>query len=492
MKNIYGAIQRLILWGVAHNLIEKRDIIYCRNQMLGLLGLQEYIEEEACEGSFYEVLDYIGQYAIEKGLIEDSLQMQDVLTSQILNTMLDKPSVIQHKFQEAYEQSPEEATHYFYQLSQATNYIKVDRIEKNKKFGTKSPYGHLQMTINLSKPEKDPKEIARAKEMPQTHYPKCLLCVENEGYKGHINHPDRGNHRIIEVELNGKMWGLQYSPYLYYPEHCILLSSEHEPMSIGKHTFENLLAFVNAFPHYFIGSNADLPIVGGSILTHEHYQGGRYDFPMNTAEVWFEFEIERYKGIQCQGLKWPLSTLRLKGNDRDQLVACSEEVLAFWRGYSDESAGIRAYTGDVPHNTITPIAHKEDDLFVIDLVLRNNRTSEAHPMGIFHPHEDVHHIKKENIGLIEVMGLAILPGRLLDELEAVKKYVAGECVEVPPYHKVWAKQLKDAYTNQDLDTYIQQAVGDKFTRVLEDAGVFKLTEKGRQQFSAFIQQLKNN
>lgn len=491
MPGLNGVIDRLIQLGIENELIENRDMIYCRNQMLGLLGITEYKSENIKALELHEALELIADYAVEKGLIEDTLQMRDVITSRIINTMLDKPSLIEKKFKKAYSTSPESATSYFYNLSRCTNYVKVDRIAKNKAFLAQSPYGSLQITINLSKPEKDPKEIAKAKEMPQSQYPVCLLCIENEGYNGHFNHPDRANHRIIGLKLNEKEWGLQYSPYLYYDEHCILLSKKHEPMSIGRHTFKNLLAFVEAFPHYFMGSNADLPIVGGSILAHEHYQGGKYDFPISEAEVLFAFHIEKYKSITCKALKWPLTTIRLSSQSLDDLVACSDEILGFWKNYSHEEAQVVAYTGETSHNTITPVAHKEGCEFVMDLVLRNNRTDEEYPMGIFHPHEDVHHIKKENIGLIEVMGLAILPGRLFEEIEEVKKYVSGEGEVVKPYHQQWADELRATYVKEnDMDTFINNAVGQKFTRVLEDAGVFKVNESGKKHFEHFIEQFK--
>lgn len=492
MTHLYTLLDHLVELATQENLITPDDRIYCRNQLLHLWNVSTYEDTTGSHHlSLCETLDALADLAVTMKKIEDITPERDRFTSNMMNVFLDKPSTINQAFQTYYNESPEQATHYFYDLSKKVNYIKTSRIAKNKSFKADSPYGPIQLTINLSKPEKDPKQIALAKNAVSTHYPKCLLCIENEGFEGTTTLPDRSNHRMIRLNLNEKSWMLQYSPYLYYEEHCILLSASHEPMCIGSHTFKNLLCFVEAFPHYFLGSNADLPIVGGSILSHEHYQGGRYDFPMNAAQELFTFSLESFPDITCKTLHWPLSTIRLRSPNIESLVACSTAILESWRNYSDPAADILAYSEDVPHNTITPIAHKEEDLFVMDLVLRNNRTTDTHPLGIFHPHQDVHHIKKENIGLIEVMGLAILPGRLLNELEAVKRSLSGPMDEVAPYHLEWATQLKAAYTaEQSPDTFIQQALGEKFVRVLEDAGVFKLSPTGINAFRDFTNHLE--
>ena len=366
----------------------------------------------------------------------------------------------------------------------------MSRIAKNVFFNVDSPYGALDITINLSKPEKDPKEIARLKTAPPNKYPACLLCIENEGYAGTIKLPDRANHRTISLHINDRNWRLQYSPYLYYNEHCILLSETHEPMQLTKDSFYNLLGFVEQFPHYFIGSNADLPIVGGSILSHEHYQGGCYTFPIHNATTLFEFKMKAFPHVTCKLLNWPLSTIELSSPDLEAVAEATDFIYQKWMTYSDQEVGILASTEDIRHNTITPIAEKRDNEYVLKVVLRNNRTSPEHPLGIFHPHEDVQHIKKENIGLIEVMGLAILPGRLLGELETIKSYIKGEPVEVAAYHLPWAEELKKVYSpNEDLDAFLQAALGKKFTRVLEDAGVFKMTSEGLTHFKQFVENL---
>lgn len=487
---VYALIDRLITLCIQNNMIDETDTIYCRNRVLALLQEPEYEVSESLNINFYETLYALADYAIKKEIIVDSLYAKDIFCSNLMNIFIPLPSIVNKNFFEYYDHSPVQATQYFYTLSQNTNYIKTDRIAKNIMFKTASPYGEIDITINLSKPEKDPKQIALEKTAAPNKYPACLLCPENEGYEGTVKLPDRANHRMIRLSLNNKDWMLQYSPYLYYNEHCILLSTKHEPMKISKDTFYNLLEFVEMFPHYFVGSNADLPIVGGSILAHEHYQGGSYTFPLNRASVLFDFEINGYPNLTCRAMNWPLSTLRLSGKNIDELVECSHMILEKWRTYNDPSVEILAQSDGVPHNTITPIARQNGNEFEIDLVLRNNRTTAEHPLGIFHPHADVQHIKKENIGLIEVMGLAILPGRLLDELEEIKDYILGKSDLVRDYHKTWADQLKLAYTSDlNLDDFIQSALGAKFTRVLEDAGVFKLNETGIAAFNAFTNNL---
>lgn len=387
------------------------------------------------------------------------------------------------------------ATNYFYSLSKHSNYIQMERIKKNIHFKTETTYGQLDITINLSKPEKDPEQIKRERATKQAvKYPKCLLCAENEGYIGRTGHPARSNHRIIPVSLQDETWYLQYSPYVYYNEHCILLAKDHRSMKINQATFTRLLAFVDKFPHYFIGSNADLPIVGGSILTHDHYQGGHYTFAMEQATPIDDFRLDSYPNVGGQLLKWPLSVIRLTANNQQELVDCATHILATWRTYTDESVGIIAQTEETIHNTITPIARMRDGQFELDLVLRNNRTTVEHPLGIFHPHQDVQHIKKENIGLIEVMGLAVLPARLQTELSEVKQFLLGEDCQVTANHQQWAQQLKEKYGVQQnaeiTDEIIETELGNKFTRVLEDAGVYKQTKEGITAFKRFIQALQ--
>lgn len=486
MHNLSSLISRLIHISLDNGLITPTDCIYVRNQILALFKETDFEECQETAGTLYETLDALSDLAVKKELIEDTLATRDIFTSQIMNLFLDKPSVLNAQFKSYYASSPELATNYFYKMSQASNYIKMDRITQNKQFTVDSPYGDIEITINLSKPEKDPKQIAAERFLAPSNYPTCLLCVENEGYAGTLKHPDRANHRMIRLPINGKTWMLQYSPYLYYNEHCILLSDQHTPMKLTQDTFYTLLGFVKQFPHYFVGSNADLPIVGGSILSHEHYQGGHYTFPIDKAKDLFHFTLKDFPNILGKALNWPLSTLELRSDSLEDLAKCSHSILELWRDYSDASLDILAYTEETPHNTITPICKHDGSHYVMRLVLRNNRQTDTHPLGLFHPHEDVHHIKKENIGLIEVMGLAILPARLLTELEAVKAYIVSKSDEVPEVHLTWAKALKKDYTtDQDLDTYVQKAVGAKFTRVLENAGVYKLDDAGIEGFKTF-------
>lgn len=492
MSHLYSLIERLINLSIEHELIDDRDSIYIRNQLLNLFNETNYEKMPSETGTLYETLDALALTAKERGLIEDTLSAEDIFTSKMMNLFLDKPSVVNDTFNAHYTVSPKKATNYFYKLSQNSNYIKMDRIAKNKQFSTASPYGDIELTINLSKPEKDPKQIAAERLAPTSSYPPCLLCVENEGYAGTIKHPDRANHRMIRLQVHNEDWMMQYSPYLYYNEHCIVLSTKHTPMKITKDTFYNLLDFTTQFPHYFIGSNADLPIVGGSILSHEHYQGGCYTFPIDKAKDLFHFTIPAFNSIRGKALYWPLSTLELRSDTLEDLAECSNQILELWRSYSDASCEILAYSEEVPHNTITPICKREGSEYVMRLVLRNNRTTSEHPLGLFHPHEAVHHIKKENIGLIEVMGLAILPARLLSELELIKAYILSESNEVPPMHQLWADTLKTSYTpDHDLDTYIQNAVGHKFTTVLENAGVYKLDDTGINGFKNFVTTFAN-
>lgn len=492
MNNIFQLIDRLVKLSYENNLIENTDEIYCRNRLLSLFKLDSYTKFNEIYISLHETLEELLNYAIAQNLISNTLYSKDIFSSNIMNIFVPLPSTINKRFNDMYNSSPKEATDYFYNLSTSSNYIRTDRIAKNTTFKSPSEYGLMEITINLSKPEKDPKQIALERNSQKSNYPPCLLCIENEGYQGSLTHPDRANHRMIRLYLNNRDWMFQYSPYLYYKEHFILLCKDHTPMTIGENTFKNLLEFIDTFPHYFIGSNADLPIVGGSILSHEHYQGGNHEFPMNSAKKIFDFIIEKYPLVQSEVIKWPLSTIRLKSNSIEDLVKCSNFILETWKNYNDESLGILSHTNNESHNTITPIVRKDNELFIMDLVLRNNRTSTEHPLGIFHPHEEVQHIKKENIGLIEVMGLAVLPGRLLNELNDIVNFINNESPieEVKAYHKDWALELKTKYTSIkgtiSANEFININLTDKFVKVLEHCGVFPLTEKGMEGFKKFI------
>lgn len=498
MYNLNALIDRLIEISINNNLIEDMDTVYTRNRLLSLFNENIYTPcEEKLTLSFHETLNELINIAIEKKIIEDALYSKDIFSSDIMNIFLPTPSLINKEFYKKYAISPKESTDYFYSLSKSSNYIRTDRIAKNINFKAPSKYGTMDITINLSKPEKDPKEIALARNSVKSNYPKCLLCIENEGYEGTVSHPDRANHRMIRLNLNDKNWMLQYSPYLYYNEHCIILSENHVPMKIDISTFKNLLSFVDKFPHYFAGSNADLPIVGGSILSHEHYQGGNHRFPMNDAEKLFDFSIDGFEDVKCEAIKWPISTIRLRGENIDSLVLASDLILKKWRDYSDETLDILAYSNSEMHNTITPMVRKENGKFVVDLSLRNNRTSKEHPLGIFHPHEEVHHIKKENIGLIEVMGLAVLPGRLLKELEKIKEYLKDEISldNIEEYHRPWALELKKKFdylkSSTDLNDFVNKELSNKFVSVLEHCGVFKLNEEGLEGFKRFTNSLNS-
>ncbi|EOU1464811.1 UDP-glucose--hexose-1-phosphate uridylyltransferase [Clostridium perfringens] len=498
MYNLNALIDRLIEISINNNLIEDMDTVYTRNRLLSLFNENSYAPcEEKLTLSFHETLNELINIAIEKKIIEDALYSKDIFSSDIMNIFLPTPSLINKEFYKRYAISPKESTDYFYSLSKSSNYIRTDRIAKNINFKAPSKYGTMDITINLSKPEKDPKEIALARNSVKSNYPKCLLCIENEGYEGTVTHPDRANHRMIRLDLNDRTWMLQYSPYLYYNEHCIILSEDHVPMKIDISTFKNLLSFVDKFPHYFAGSNADLPIVGGSILSHEHYQGGNHRFPMNDAEKLFDFSIDGFEDVECEAIKWPISTIRLRGENIDSLVLASDLILKKWRDYSDETLDILAYSNSEMHNTITPMVRKEDGKFVVDLSLRNNRTSKEHPLGIFHPHEEVHHIKKENIGLIEVMGLAVLPGRLLKELEKIKEYLSDEISldNIEEYHRPWSLELKKKFdylkSSTDLNDFVNKELSNKFVSVLEHCGVFKLNKEGLEGFKRFTNSLNS-
>lgn len=517
--NIYQTIQKLITEGIKRQLIEKEDEIYVRNQLLSLLLLDDFHLDHVFKGErrkpksllenqgqfnlpddpdlvFPSLLEKIIEYACQQGIIEDVFDVKEIFAAKIMNCLIPRPSTINDNFYKKYKESPEKATDYFYALSKNSNYIQMSRIKKNIKYKVPSEYGHLDITINLSKPEKDPKQIAKERLSSKSiSYPKCVLCIENEGYAGRIGYPARSNHRMIRVQLDNEIWYLQYSPYVYYDEHCILLSEQHRNMKITRETFKRLLSFVEKFPHYFLGSNADLPIVGGSILSHDHYQGGRYEFPMAVADIELSFNVKRYPNVQCSILKWPMSVIRLQSSSKEDILELSDYILNKWKEYSDPEVGILAYTGDTPHNTITPIARIRNGQYEMDLVLRNNRTNEEHPLGIFHPHADIHHIKKENIGLIEVMGLAVLPARLKDELKEIEKYLLGKPNQIEDYHKPWAEELKQKYgsnvNGKNVEMIVKNEVGNKFLRGLLDAGVFKKDEKGRMAFQKFINELND-
>lgn len=498
---IYTTINRLVAYGLQTQLIQKEDIIYTVNCYLEALNIQDYegdskeIEIMAREEiNLSEVLEELMVFAYEKGILEgNSTAYKDLFDTKLMSILVPKPSEVIRLFKEKYKRCPQEATDYYYQFSQDTNYIRRDRIAKDKKWKVQTPYGTLDITINLSKPEKDPKAIMAAKTMKQSGYPKCLLCAENEGYAGRVNHPARQNHRIIPISIQGGQWGMQYSPYVYYHEHCIVFNGQHVPMQINKDTFIKLFDFVKLFPHYFVGSNADLPIVGGSILSHDHFQGGAYEFAMAKAPVEGTYQIPGFEEVEVGRVKWPMSVLRLRGTDEKRIIDLAGHILEKWRSYTDEAAFIFAYTQGEPHNTLTPIARKVGEYYELDLVLRNNLTTEERPHGVYHPNESLHHIKKENIGLIEVMGLAVLPSRLLEEMDLVKDYILqGKEVRTNPdieKHGDWVDFLKRKYINLDaehIQGIIEEEIGWVFMKVLEDAGVYKYTEQGIQNFERFI------
>lgn len=487
-------IQQLINQAIAARLMEPDDEIYARNQILSLLRLVEFKDcDTESNVEIPDLLEQIVDYACEQGIIEGIFDEKEIFSSKIMNCFMARPSTVNQVFFNKYKQNPQAATEYFYELSKNSNYIQMNRIRNNVEYKVSTEYGELDITINLSKPEKDPKSIELERTVQKTNYPKCLLCIENEGYAGRIGHPARSNHRMIRLKLLEENWLLQYSPYVYYNEHCIVLSEEHRDMKITSAAFERLLRFVEQFPHYFVGSNADLPIVGGSILSHDHYQGGHYDFAMAKAQDEWTFTMDRFPNIKASVVKWPMSVIRLRSEEIGTLVEAGDYILSKWRNYSDETVGIHAKTGEAPHNTITPIARKNQSYYELDLVLRNNRTNEKHPLGIFHPHQDVHHIKKENIGLIEVMGLAVLPARLKNELEEVENFILGKTDMVADYHNEWAKSIKEAYqsvvTDSNVEAIVREETGKKFLKALEDAGVYKRTEEGKAGFNRFISSL---
>ena len=477
---------------IAESTFEELDRIYLTNRVLALVG-DGVLEVKTDQDNLIDLKDQLVEEAVRLETIEDSLAAREIFGAELMDLVTPCPSQVNRDFWTTYAQSPEQAIADFYQLSQKNDYIKLKAIAKNIAYRVPSDYGELEITINLSKPEKDPKEIAAAKLVKSSNYPKCQLCMENEGYHGRVNHPARSNHRIIRFDISGQEWGFQYSPYAYFNEHCIFLDSQHRPMAISRQSFERLLAIVEQFPGYFAGSNADLPIVGGSILTHDHYQGGRHVFPMEVAPIQKSFTFEGFESVKAGIVQWPMSVIRLTSDSKDDLTNLAEKILLSWRQYSDPSVQVLAESNGTPHHTITPIARKRDGQFELDLVLRDNQTSPEHPDGIYHPHKDVQHIKKENIGLIEVMGLAILPPRLKEEVEQVAAYLVGEDVIVADYHKEWADELKDSHpdlTDKDQAlNIVQESVGKIFARVLEDAGVYKQTEEGQAAFMRFVEQV---
>lgn len=496
MININHEINRLINFALKKNLINNDDIIYSTNMILGVLNLNEF---EVCEvdetlETPTPILENILDYACENNLIENTVTERDLFDTLIMNCVMPRPSEVINNFNNLYNISPTKATEYYYDLSISSNYIRKDRIDKNIIWKAPTEYGDLDITINLSKPEKDPRDIAKAKLIKSSSYPKCLLCKENEGFYGHINHPARQTHRIIPLNFDKQKYFLQYSPYTYYNEHCIILNSEHIPMKINKDTFRNLLIFTDILPHYFAGSNADLPIVGGSILSHDHYQGGHYTFAMEKAPIEKNYSVKNHEDVEIGRVKWPMSVVRLSSNDKDKLLDLADHILTSWRSYSDKSVNILSHTMDEPHNTITPIARKRNNKYELDLVLRNNRTSTEHPLGIFHPHSEVHHIKKENIGLIEVMGLAVLPARLKEELNILKEYLINRKDnilddEMVAKHSDWYKYLLEKHSNisqENVDSILKEEVGFKFLEVLCHSGVFKRNKEGFAAFDKFI------
>ena len=463
------------------------DKYYLYNHVLHLVGK---CEKECQEASIIDVKDALVEQAVLNQKIDDLSSSKDSLGCELMDLITPIPSVLNQRFNEMYAQDKKRAIADFYELSKSNDYVKTKAIAKNIYFKTPTDYGNLEITINLSKPEKDPKQIALAKKLAPSGYPLCQLCMENEGYYGRVDHPARTNHRIVRFNLGEEVWGFQYSPYAYFNEHCIFLDGKHEPMVISKETFSNLLEIVEKFPGYFAGSNADLPIVGGSILTHEHYQGGRHVFAMEEAPVEKSFSFAGFENVSAGIVKWPMSVIRLNGSDKAELVALSAKILDSWRKYSDEKVNVKAFDGDVLHHTITPIARMKNGNYELDLVLRDNQTSEEYPDGIFHPHKDVQHIKKENIGLIEVMGLAILPPRLKDELAEVGKHILGTSNEMKEYHRVWADEIKQNHpeaTAENITEIVNQETGRVFARVLEDAGVYKRNKQGQEAFMRFVE-----
>ena len=493
---INECINELVAYGLKRGLVDPADEVYVTNRLLELFRLTEHdgVVEQVQPRKLSQILNDMLEYAYQQGMLEEqTVTEKDLFDTKIMGELTPPPSVVRRQFFEKYNISPKTATDFYYQFSQATNYIRTDRIAKDEKWTADTEFGAMDITINLSKPEKDPRDIAKAGKAIKSGYPSCLLCKENEGYAGHLSHPARQNHRIIPITINDTPWGFQYSPYVYYNEHCIVFNSQHVPMRIEHATFCKLFDFVKQFPHYFVGSNADLPIVGGSILSHDHFQGGHYEFAMAKAPVEKNFSVAGYEDVDAGIVAWPMSVIRLSGMDTDRIIALADVILNKWREYTDEEAFIYAYTDNEPHNTITPIARKRGDKFELDLVLRNNITTEEHPLGVYHPHAKLHHIKKENIGLIEVMGLAVLPARLKGEMAHLKEAIlAGKDLradEELAKHADWVDEFRpkyDAITAENIDGIVEKEIGLVFMQVLEDAGVYKRTEEGQKAFDRFI------
>ena len=494
------AITALVNYALEKELIEQEEKVWAVNRILEVMQADSFSWEESAKGKeagLTEILDTLIDDAYERGVLEEnSVVYRDLFDTKLMGSLTPRPVQVMKKFQQLQEESSQRATDWYYQFSQDTNYIRKDRVAKDIRWKTETEYGEIDISINQSKPEKDPKAIAAARNQPASDYPRCMLCEENVGYAGRLNYPARQNHRIVPVTINNTDWYLQYSPYVYYNEHCICFNKVHTPMKIDKACFAKLLDFVRQFPHYFVGSNADLPIVGGSILAHDHFQGGHYTFAMAKAPIEKHVTIPGYEDVEAGIVKWPLSVLRIRHKDEKRLIELATHVLEAWRGYTDESAFIFAETDGEPHNTITPIARRSGDMFELDLTLRNNITTDEHPLGVYHPHAEYHHIKKENIGLIEVMGLAVLPARLKEELELLAEYIlegkdisSNEKIEK---HAAWVAEFLPKYDNLDKDNIqdvLRKEVGNVFVHVLEDAGVYKCTAEGREAFMRFINKL---
>ena len=492
---IDGSIEKLVNYALAQGLIEECDRVWAENALLNALGLDSFTRPETTEehAELEPILAELIAYGVEHGLLDDSITEKDLFDSRLMGLLTPRPSEVIRRFQALYAESPEEATDYYYRLSRATDYIRTYRVVKDLKWKSATEYGELDITVNLSKPEKDPKAIAAAGKAKASGYPKCLLCREAEGYAGRLDYPGRSNHRLIPLKLNGEDFCLQYSPYVYYNEHCIVLNQRHVPMKIDRAAFNKLLDFVDLFPHYFLGSNADLPIVGGSILSHDHFQGGHYTFAMARAEIETPLSFKGFEDVQAGIVKWPMSVIRLRAGDKVRVAELAERILKAWRGYSDPSVTVFAETDGEKHNTITPIARRRGADFEMDLVLRNNLTTEEYPLGLFHPHQELHHIKKENIGLIEVMGLAVLPARLKNELKELEELIVTggdiSASESCAKHAAWVGELKARYTftAENTESILRQEVGVVFMKVLEHAGVFKRDEKGHAAFLRFAE-----
>lgn len=494
MNELCRLIGELAEYGVKTGLIPESERNYAINLLLDIFHEDAYEANETKGEELEDILKGLLDIAVDKGLIEDSIVNRDLFDTRLMNTITPRPGEVIRKYQELFARSPKDATDWFYKFCGDSDYIRRYRAKKDVKWTVDTDFGVLDITINLAKPEKDPKAIAAAAKMAQSSYPKCQLCVENMGYAGRLNHPARQTLRIMPITINGSEWGFQYSPYGYYNEHCILLNGEHVPMAINEDCFKKMFDFISQYPHYMIGSNADLPIVGGSILSHDHYQGGNYEFAMAKAPIEKAFKFKGFEDVEAGIVKWPMSVIRLRCADHKRLTQLSSKILAAWRAYTDEAAFVFAETDGVPHNTITPIARKKGDSFEIDLVLRNNITTDEHPMGVYHPHKQYHHIKKENIGLIEVMGLAILPSRLVSELEAVKNAILNNddlrASELTASHADWVEEFLPNHPEFNADNamdIIKEETGKVFLHVLEDAGVYKCTPEGREAFMRFLE-----